>query len=74
MKRRQFTTTVAALACLSVSSGLSALVAFSGSIKHGPDDSLMARQHFEARLGQQFTTTGSAETRLRLSAVNSAIR
>ena len=74
MKRRQFTTTVAALACLSASPGLSALVAFSGSNKHGPDDNPMARQRFEARLGQRFTTTGSAETRLRLSAVNSAIR
>jgi hypothetical protein len=74
MKRRQFTTTVAALACLSANSGLAALVAFRGPNEHGPDGSLMARQRFESRLGQRFTTTGSAETRLRLNAVDSAIR
>ena len=73
MKRRQFTTSIAALACLSASPGLPALIALSGSNKHGPGRSPVSRQRFEARLGQRFTATGGAETRLRLSAVNSAI-
>lgn len=75
MKRRQFTTSVVALAGLSASSRLAALVAFSSSNDNGSiDGNPMARRRFEALLGQQFATTGSAETRLRLDAVNSAIR
>lgn len=73
MKRRQFTTSMAALACLSASSSLPALVAFSGSTTRETGEGLLSRQRFEARLGQRFTGTGSAETRLRLDAVDSAV-
>jgi len=74
MKRRQFTTSVAALAGLSATAGQAAYTVMHGRPGSDPALSLMARQRFEDRLGQRFTTTGSANTRLRLDAVYSAVK
>lgn len=75
MKRRQFTTSVAALAGLSTLLGPAAFAALDLVAETAASDQPMARERFEARLGQQFTTRGGAvETKLRLNGVQSAVR
>jgi hypothetical protein len=75
MNRRQFTTSVAAIAGLSALCGPAAFAAFDLAPESGSADHLMARNHFEARLGRQFNTRGSlVETELCLNEVKSAIR
>ena len=75
MKRRQFTTSVAAITGLSALFGPTAFAALDQSPETGIADPMMARARFEARLGRQFTTRGSAvDTKLRLDAVKSFIR
>jgi hypothetical protein len=76
MKRRQFTTSVAAIAGLSAFFGTAAFTAaLDLEPETGTADPLMARDRFEARLGQQFTARGSAvDTELRLNDVISAVR
>lgn len=75
MKRRQFTTSVAAIAGLSALFGPTAFAALDQAPETGIADPMMGRARFEARLGRQFTTRGSAvDTKLRLSAVKSFIR
>lgn len=75
MKRRQFTTSVVAIAGLSVLFVPTAFAAMDQSPETGIAYSTMARARFEARLGRQFTTRGSAvDTKLRLNAVKSFIR
>jgi len=73
MKRRQFTTSVAALAGLSATSGATAAAVRQIAGK-GSDIELMARQRFEQRLGQQFTVRGKIDTQLHLSAVETAVK
>ena len=75
MKRRQFTTSVAAIAGLSALFGPTAFAALDQAPETGIADTMMARDRFEARLGRQYTTRGSAvDTKLRLNAVKSFIR
>ena len=75
MKRRQFTTSVAAIAGLSALFGPKAFAAHDQARETGSAVPLMARDRFEAMLGQQFTTRGSADdTKLRLHDVISAVR
>ena len=75
MKRRQFTTSVAAMAGLSALFGPTAFAAPAQAPETGIADPMMARARFEARLSRQFTTRGIAvETKLRLNAVKSFIR
>ena len=75
MKRRQFTISVATLAGLSTLFGPSAFAALDLLPKNRNADLSMARECFEARLGQQFTVRGGVvETKLRLNDVKSAIR
>jgi len=74
MKRRQFTISVATLAGLSTLFGPSAFAALDLAPKNRAADLSMARECFEARMGQQFTARGGVvETKLRLIDVKSAI-
>ena len=75
MKRRQFTNSVAAIAGLSALFGPKAFAALNQAPETGRSAvPLMARDRFEAMLGQQFTTRGSADdTKLRLNDVISAV-
>ena len=75
MKRRQFTTSFAAIAGLSALCGPAAFAALDLAPETGVADHLMARNRFEAPLGQQFNTRGSlVDTKLRLNEVKSAVR
>ena len=74
MKRRQFTTSVATLAGLSALFGQAAFAALELAAGTGVPGQLNARDRFETRLGQRFTTRGSADTKLRLNEVKSAVR
>ena len=75
MKRRQFTTSVAAIAGLSAFFGTAAFAVLDPGPEFGSADQMMARDRFEARLGQQFTIRGTAaDTKLRLKDVKSAVR
>jgi hypothetical protein len=74
MKRRQFTTSVAAVAGLSSLFGPTAFAALDLAAGTGIAGPQTARERFEARVGEQFTTQGSrAETKLRLIDVKSAV-
>jgi hypothetical protein len=74
MKRRQFTSSVATLAGLSALFGQSAFAALDLASKTGVSGQLNSRGRFEARLGRQFTSRGSADTKLRLDTIVDAFR
>jgi hypothetical protein len=74
MKRRHFTTSIASLAGLSALFGKSAFATLKLTPRNGINDQSMARQRFEACLGQQFTTRCDLfSTRLHLHSVKSSV-